>query len=115
MYANHILCVDEGEEDKRKSGVEEKGWRGCVTQLMISVQPTGEHCASFTEENSVVNSQCKSKAGRREGHCCRHQLHCLTAMAKSPTSAVTTGEGCPGTGDEACVELSKAHRSQVSA
>ena len=86
-----------------------------MTQLMISVQPTGEHCTSLAEENSVVNSQCKSKAGRREGHCCRHQLHCLAAMAESPTSAVTTGEGCPGTGDEACVELAKAHRSQESA
>jgi hypothetical protein len=28
---------------------------------------------------------------------------------------MTTGEGCPGTGDEACVELTKAHRGEKSA
>ena len=86
-----------------------------MAQLVIGVEATGEHCTSLTEKNSVVDPQCKGKAGRRKGHCCRHQLHRLAAMAESPTSAVTTGEGCPGTGDEACVELAKAHRGEKSA
>ena len=86
-----------------------------MTQLVIGVEPTREHCTSLTEKNSVVDTQCKGKAGGRQRHRCRHQLHRLAAMAKSPTSAVTTGEGCPGTGDEACVELAKAHRGEKSA
>ena len=86
-----------------------------MTQLVIGVEPTREHCTSLTEKYSVIDPQCKGKAGRREGHCCRYKLHRLATMAESPTSTVTTGEGCPGTGDEACVELAKAHRGEKSA
>ena len=94
---------------------EEKGWRGCVTQLVISVEPTGEDGPSLTEKHSVVNPQCKGAAGGREGNRCRHQLHRLAAVAQSTTSPVATGQCCPRTGDKACVELSEAHRGEKSA
>ena len=68
-----------------------------MTQLVISVEPTGEDGPSLTEKDSVVNPQCKSKAGGREGNRCRHQLHRLAAVTKSTTSTVTTGQCCPRT------------------
>ena len=86
-----------------------------MTQLVIGVEPTGKHGPSLTEKHSVVNPQCQGKAGRRKGHRCRHQLHRLAAMAQSTTSTVATGQRCPRTRNEACVELSKAHRGEKSA
>ena len=86
-----------------------------MTQLVIGVEPTGEHGPSLTEKHSVVNPQCQGKARGREGHCCRHQLHRLASMAQSTTSTMATGQRCPRTRDEACVELSKAHRGEKSA
>ena len=86
-----------------------------MTQLVIGVEPTGEHGPSLTEKHSVVNPQCKGKAGGREGHRCRHQLHRLAAMAQSTTSTVTTGQRCPRTRDEACVELAETDRGEKGA
>ena len=59
-----------------------------MAQLVVGVESTGEHCSALAKEHSVVDPQGKSKAGRREGNCCGHQLHRLAAMAKPPTSTV---------------------------
>ena len=86
-----------------------------MAQLVVGVESTGEHCSALAKEHSVVDPQGKSKAGRREGNCCGHQLHRLAAMAKPPTSTVAASQSRPRTRDEACVELSKAHRGEKSA
>ena len=63
-----------------------------MAQLVVGVESTGEHCSALAKEHSVVDPQGKSKAGRREGNCCGHQLHRLASIAKSSTSTVAAGQ-----------------------
>ena len=86
-----------------------------MAQLVVGVESTGEHCSALAKKHSVVDPQGKSKAGRREGNCCGHQLHRLAAMAQPPTSTVAAGQSRPRTRDEACVELSKTDRGEKGA
>ena len=86
-----------------------------MSKLVVRVQATREHGATLAEEHGVVDPQGKGKARRREGNWCRHQLHCLATVTKSPTSTVATSQSGPRAGDEARVEFAEADGGEESA
>ena len=86
-----------------------------MPELVVRVQATCEHCSALAQEHGVVDPQGKGKAGRREGNWCRHQLHRLATVTKSPTSTVATSQSGPGAGDEDRVEFAEAHGGEESA